>query len=232
MCLLSTAGARSGMPGLLRPAIRGLAEAIPVVGTGAELVRRAPGTPGCSIQLSHIARCAALSNAEAKELRKPAVRFGPPAPHPTHRNRRGKSAKPAAGLPQMCAIRLSEVRNFRLSLTAGQCRLSQMGRDSPVAGYGKATARELVCVDRPSPGGPSALHATRPKRIETTVARVGCGVPEGRGPTQLSTPVSLFDRIQRAGGAAPSKRPAARFVSLMPNWLYADMIQILANIIR
>ena len=97
-------------PGLLRPLGRGLAKANPVVGSGAEPVRRAPGMAACSIQLTHIASCAALSNAGAKELRKAAVRFG-----------------------------------------------------GPVAGYGKATARDLVRVDRPGPGGPGTLHATRQK---------------------------------------------------------------------
>ena len=46
-------------------------------------------------------------------------RSAPSAAHPQpYRNRGGMSAKPAADLPpNVCNIRLSEVRNFRLSLT-------------------------------------------------------------------------------------------------------------------
>ena len=47
-----------------------------------------------------------------------------------HRNAGGESAQPAADLPpDVCNFRLSEVRNFRLSLTTGRTGLRDIPQD-------------------------------------------------------------------------------------------------------
>ena len=57
-------------------------------------------------------------------------RSAPSAAHPQpYRYRGGMSAKPAADLPpNVCNFRLSEVRNFRLSLTSGSQRRARIRR--------------------------------------------------------------------------------------------------------
>ena len=73
---------------------------------------------------------------------------------------------PQRASPKMCAILSARNEQFSVAI---DIRLGwsippvSKGPSGPDAGYGKATARDLVRVDRPSPGGPGALHATRPK---------------------------------------------------------------------
>ena len=76
-----------------------------------------------------------------------------------HRNEGGKSAKPAAVLPpNVCNFRLTEVRNFRLTLTVaalGQLR------------FGPAASADFHCTWKnlglfPFPGPAADRRGTRP----------------------------------------------------------------------
>ena len=63
-------------------------------------------------------------------------RSAPSAAHPQpYRYRGGMSAKPAADLPpNVCNFRLSEVRNFRLSLTSSRMSPQPAGQVARVRG--------------------------------------------------------------------------------------------------